>query len=111
MKEQESQGLTIVYEEVESPTGTKGAWQATGDLIRKVARVDPDLLRERVREFCAQIAQVLPGAGDAIGNYELESVELNVEITAKGEVRLVASASTEVKGGLKLVFRRAAHKM
>lgn len=106
MQEPEPTGLTIVYEEPESIKGGKGPWEAA-DLIRKVTRLDTDTLRDSIREFCGQISLVFEKAEAVVTGYGLESIELSVEITAKGEVRLVASASSEVKGGLKLVFRRA----
>ena len=39
-------------------------------------------------------------------DYDLHSIELAIDITAKGEVRLIGSLSTELTGGLKLVFIR-----
>lgn len=41
-----------------------------------------------------------------IDRYELQSFEVALEVTAKGEIRFIGSAASEVKGGLKLVFAR-----
>jgi hypothetical protein len=54
------------------------------------------------------MGQVFDQATTSIPSYELASFEVTLEINAKGGVRLVGSASGEVKGGLKLTFRRQA---
>jgi hypothetical protein len=53
------------------------------------------------------MGNVFEGITTAVKNYELKNVEIVVEITAKGEVKLLGSGVTgDMKGGIKLIFSR-----
>jgi hypothetical protein len=50
-------------------------------------------------------ADVAPAEGPRKSpRFQLESFEVTVEISAGGEIRMIGSVSTEIKGGLKLIF-------
>lgn len=98
--------LTIIADEPELLPNSKGPWGATGDLVRKVAQIGTEQLENQLALLCAQINTILGRISTGVGQYGLDSFEFTAELTTKGEIRLVGSVSSEVKGGLKLTFRR-----
>jgi hypothetical protein len=69
-------------------------------------RANTSEITQSLTAFCQAFAAGIEGAADALAKYELDKVEMNVELNAKGGVRLIASASAELKGGIKLIFKR-----
>ena len=39
-----------------------------------------------------------------VNQFELQQIDITVEVTAMGEVRMIGAVGAEVTGGLKLVF-------
>lgn len=98
-------GIPVLY--VEDPAdGQKGLFGAAGHLGTRSAVLDSDELARNLSAICERLAGAFRQVHDAAGAYELECVEVTLDLTAKGEVRLIASVSSEIKGGMKLVFRR-----
>ena len=97
----------IVYVEEQLDEGAKGPLGAIRRRIEKVGVLDFASFGVNLRDFCARIGSTLESVGDSASPYRLDSFELTVEVTAKGEVRFVGSAATEIRGGLKLVFKRS----
>ena len=98
--------LQFVVIETEVVPNAKGLGSIT-KVIQAVREVKPEELRERFREFCTLLAQAFDGFTFPLASaMSLDEIELSVELTSKGEVRLVASAAAEVKGGIKLVFKK-----
>ena len=98
--------ISIIYDEIEQQEGAKGIWNSANQIIRKIGIVDIKKLTENLNDFCQQIGKVFQGVTTSVEDYELQSFELSVDITAKGEVRFIGSLSSELKGGLKIVFTK-----
>ena len=100
--------IQIIYEDtqLEGADGEKGLFSARVAQVRSVGELEVEHLAEKLRSFCATIGQAFQGATTTIQDFELQSFELNVDVTAKGEVRLIGALSTEFSGGLKLTFER-----
>ncbi len=86
--------------------GGKGLLESAAALAHRTISVTASELAEKLRVFCSGIDGMFQGVATSVSQFDLESFEVTAELTAKGEVRLVGSAGTELKGGLKLVFRR-----
>ena len=84
---------------------SKGIWEEARNQVRKVAAVSATELSAQLASFTTELSTVFNNICSKVGEYQLEAVEIMVEITAKGEVRLIGSASSGLKGGLKLVFK------
>jgi hypothetical protein len=97
--------LQLLVIETEVVPNAKGLGVIT-KAIQAVRDVSPEELRERFQEFCIRLGVALEGLAVPGGLMKLDQVELSVELTSKGEIRLLASAAAEVKGGIKLVFKR-----
>src|SRR5438105_41841 len=98
--------VSIVYDELEIVEGSKSLGGITGRIVKKIGTLDTQALASNLTEFCKQIGTTFDGVTTAIKDYELHGVELLVEVSAKGEIRFVGSAASELKGGLKLIFTR-----
>jgi len=99
--------ISVIYEEEEVSAASKdGLFAATSRLVKKIGSLNVADVAINLEGFCKQIGNITKNLMVAVHGYHLESLELSVDITAKGEVRLIASASSEIKGGLKLVFKK-----
>ena len=101
----ESPLIPIVYTDSGS-AGEKGLLSPVRSVASKVGVVDTSRLADNLSAVCARLAHVFRVAQSATEGFELSSFEVAVEIAAGGEVRLVGSVSTEVRGGVKLIFER-----
>jgi len=84
----------------------KGIWEDVASQARRVTAISTAELAGRLSEFTRDVASLFERVNGAVGSYELETFEISAEITAKGEIRLLGSAGLDVKGGLKLIFRK-----
>jgi hypothetical protein len=87
--------------------GEKGIFQSSGQILA-ASKVSASKLASNVSELCRYVGLVFANASTAANELELECLEVQLEITASGEVRLIGALSTELKGGLTLTFRRRA---
>jgi hypothetical protein len=101
-------GITIVSSEFEHQTGEKGFFDAPQRLADKVGTVSSDVLAKNLQSFCEEIGEAFDGVSTAVKNYQLDSVEITVQVSASGEVRMIGGASVQLTGGLKLTFSRQA---
>jgi hypothetical protein len=94
----------FVLDEPDDTSGTKsfGLGRGTGEAVLK--RVPVDALRESVRELSASLAEVFADVR-AVGDFTLQEVRLQVEVSASGGVQLVGTAKAGGKGALTLTFR------
>jgi len=96
--------IDVLVREADDVEGTK-AW-GTPRVLEKFVTLDTTTIIERLSQFSSVISHNLSEVGAALPGFSLDSLELTVELTGKGEVRLIAAASAELKGGIKLVFAR-----
>jgi ABC-type ATPase with predicted acetyltransferase domain len=99
-------GITIVSSEFEHQPGEKAFFDAPQRLVDKVGTVSSDVLARNLQSFCEEIGEAFDGVSTVVKNYQLDSVEITVQVGATGEVRLVGGASAQLTGGLKLIFSR-----
>jgi hypothetical protein len=85
--------------------GEKSIFDTAARVIAPI-RTNTSHVTQSLSEFCQAFAAGIEGAANALTKYELQTVEMKVELNTKGEVRLIASGSAELKGGIKLVFHR-----
>lgn len=98
--------LPIVTVDWPPADGEKAIFGRAREAAVRVATVGANTLAANVAEVCRYVGMVFQDASTAVDELELQSLQVQLEITAKGEVRLVGAASTEVKGGITLVFVR-----
>ena len=88
---------------VEAPAeGGKGLFDFAAPA--RVATTDLAEVSASVRTFCQAFLAGLAPLEAHISRFALQTIEVNIELTLKGEVRLIAAASAETKGAIKLTF-------
>jgi hypothetical protein len=102
----QAQPIQIIYFDEEAEQGAKGPLGSLRRRVEKIGVLDFASFGNNLQEFCNCISGTLQSVVDSVSQYSLHSFKLTIEVTAKSEVRLIGSAGTEVKGGLKLIFQR-----
>lgn len=74
--------------------------------VRAVA-LDSEALKKQLESIRVFVSDLFDAPENDVAMC-LESVELRLDITARGEIRIVGAASVEVQGGLALRFVRSA---
>ena len=97
--DQTARSSPIIYDETELETvpGRKDFFPLRLRQMRNIGALEVEQFAESLRLFCATIGQAFQGTTTAIKEFELRTFELNVDVTAKDEIRLIGSASTELK--------------
>jgi hypothetical protein len=105
---QKQLGVQIIYQETVAPRddAAKGLFANETQIATRVASLDVSQFSANLEAFCNQIGSAFASVPTVVDSFELNSFELTLDVTAKGEVRFIGSVGTEVKGGLKIVFRR-----
>lgn len=103
-----SGAVPVVTVEYGAEEGEKSFLSRTRTAVTRVTRISSDTLAQNVATLCQYVGGVFDQASTASDTLELTSLEVHVQITAKGEVQLVGALSTEVNGGMKLIFQRRA---
>ena len=107
MVQQTQSEVLVVYDDYELEQGAKGIWDSSIQTVKKLGVLDTAKLADNLKQLCKHLGAVFENVTTAVENYELQTVEVVVDITAKGEVKLLGSGvSGDMKGGIKLVFSR-----
>ena len=77
---------------------------------RRVVRdvIDAEKLGDEARAFMAAMEKVIAKLSERVGNYDLDTISVTAEVSAKGRLSLLGSGG-EVggKGGLTFTFKRS----
>ena len=69
--------------------------------------MDVNVLRDNVRQFLSIMEQLLPAQMATVGDFRLEEVEVNAEITGEGSLMLLGTGvRASALGGIKFVLKR-----
>jgi hypothetical protein len=79
---------------------------AAARVLRKEASVLPEELENNFRDFMSSMEVALKGIPVAVGRYEIDEIELALELTISGEIRLLAGAGIEGKAAITLTLKR-----
>ena len=103
----EDQTIPIIFDAPEDIRDSKGLSDAYERATRKLGDLNITVFQEKLTTLCLKLSEAIHSLDSERSEYFLESFEVNVDVTAKGEVRLIGSVSSEVKGGIRLVFKKA----
>jgi hypothetical protein len=98
--------ITIIYREEPDHEGSKGFGSSFEEAVHKVGELSVSAVTENLKRLCGSIESVLKDIELTSIPYSLDEVELSVELTGTGEVRLIGSIGAQVQGGIKLKFKR-----
>ncbi|ERN42772.1 hypothetical protein KR51_00004860 [Rubidibacter lacunae KORDI 51-2] len=91
------------------PNSDRDIWSQPAALAARGVQVGTDILEQQMSEFLDGIGQMFSSAQEKIAgtNLELNEIELAVEISGKGEVKLLGTGGeAAAKGAIKLKFGR-----
>ena len=110
--------ILLVSPDETTPVEGQRGW---GETIQKRAaalvevKIDPHVLERQMTSFLSVVGRLFQQADQQIQSQpgtppgvQLSEVELSVEISTKGEVKLVAGGEVAGKGAIKLKFTRPA---
>jgi hypothetical protein len=89
---------------VDAVAGEKGIFGTTSSPT--AVEIDSETLSHSLRDFCRAFSVGLGELEGQVAGLTIKEIEALVEVTVKGEIRLIAAASAETKGSLKIVFSR-----
>jgi hypothetical protein len=98
--------LSIVVTDDTDSKGGKGFFSNAENLLKKVEKVNPEQLKESMSNFVQTISKIFKEIQPTAAGITLDEIEISIEMTAKGEIRLIASGGMETKGAIKLTFKR-----
>jgi hypothetical protein len=101
--------IIIVTED--TPEGEKGLWGDAQNVVRRLREVKlpTDLLERNMLAFLQMVSRLFKQVDSVMGkdaDLKLDEVELSVEISTEGEVKLVAGGKAAGKGAITLKFKR-----
>jgi hypothetical protein len=98
-------GIPILY--LDGPVdGQKGLFGPSRPVSGRLGVLASNELAHNLSMVCERLTSAFRSAQQAAGAFDLDAFEVTLDLTAKGEVRLIGSVSSEIHGGVKLTFRR-----
>jgi hypothetical protein len=113
--------VVVSEEEAHSTAGAKGSGNLRDGVMEKLAaarRVSVVELEQKMSQFLSVVGRLFRQAEQQAqmtatveptgktSQLKLDEVEMSIEITAGGEVKLIAGGKAETKGSIKLKFKR-----
>ena len=98
--------ISVITFQQDDAEGEKGVFTRPREVLVHVSSLATATLADNVSELCRHIGAVFRSASTAASELELQSLQVQIEISATGEVRLVGAASAELTGGITLIFTR-----
>lgn len=98
--------ISVIYCEFSNMAGNKGLINNVTNKIVGKCGLNVDILRKNIVEFCANILPIFDDVATNSLNYELNKVELSLDISAGGEISLIGSIGVNVSNGIKLCFKK-----
>jgi len=102
----ENKTVWVVTAEPEAPQPLRrGLPVRTGPSVAKALEVE--VLRENMARFLLVLQDMLPTEMAEVGDFRLEEVEVNAEVTGEGSLMLLGTGVRAAgMGGIKFVLRR-----
>ena len=76
------------------------------NILFKQGELSVDVLQANLSTFIKNMEAAFNQVTTSISNYELDEIEIKVEISAAGGVSLIGSVEAEATGGIALKFKR-----
>lgn len=104
MTEDPKPTLQIVTSVDQPVEGARGFFASASGQRLAVQAIPAGDLADRLGAAIHAISEAMSKTAPAASAFKIEKAELSLELTAKGEVRLIASGSLETKGAIKLTI-------
>lgn len=77
-----------------------------GSGVKRWDRIKPEDLKTGLDSFLEKFSYVLSECSQKIGEFNLDEIEIKVDISLTGGVRLIGAAEATTSGGLTIKFKR-----
>ena len=91
--------MEIIYREIDADS------KGFGRGVTAVSEVSARVVSENLSALSAELGTIFADLRSSSASLDLEGMDVTVELSGSGSVRLVASVETELKGGITLRFR------
>jgi hypothetical protein len=95
--------------EANTSEGERGGWGKVRQHLNKAAEIPVSVLEQNMNHFLQVTGRLFQQVDEQVGSQSdlrLDEVKLQVEISAKGEVKLFAGGEASGKGVITLTFKR-----
>lgn len=69
--------------------------------------ISAEVLQKNMASFLEVLSPALNQAEKVVGGYDLEEIELKLEVSAEGSLSLIGTVQAGAVGGITLKFKRA----
>jgi molecular chaperone DnaK (HSP70) len=89
----------MVVVDADPDAGSKGIWDQTDAKLRKAMAVGMEELSTRLCDLAMGLSTAFDRLAGSTGSFGLDALEVTAEFTARGELRLIGSVGSDVRGG------------
>ena len=76
------------------------------DVKKVLKNIDAKKINKSLKEFSMNLSSVFENV-EFIGSYELETIQLGIEISAEGGVSLIANSKAQANSTISLTYKRS----
>jgi hypothetical protein len=101
--------ILILTDETEVIEGERGGWEIR-ERLNRAAEIPVAVLEQNLNRFLQLIGRLFQQVDRQVGtqsDLHLDEVELQVEVSGKGEIKLFAGGEASGKGVITLKFKRS----
>lgn len=74
----------------------------------KATEVTVDIVQDNLRRFVSNVQQIIDTSSKEIGDYKIDTVEVNAEVSGNGEIGFMGTnVGMSGTAGIKLVFKKS----
>ena len=76
------------------------------DGVPRLVKLKPEMLKQNLADFFESAKAMILGIPKAIEPFQVDEIEVSVEITAEGNIQLVGGVKAGATGGLTIKLKR-----
>ncbi|MHB9073685.1 MAG: Pepco domain-containing protein [Desulfobaccales bacterium] len=92
--------------EINETRNEKHAFGRPTKMITQVVEIYPEVISKNLEFFLANFEPVLNGPGNNLGEFEIDEIELNLNVNAEGGISLIGAIKAGVAASFKVKLKR-----
>ncbi len=101
MNNQTSHNIDIIT--IDERAG-KGLWDTSANIVQTT--INAGILEENLKAYIISIGTILNNLSNEIHDYNLDEVQVSLQVGASGSISLIGSVSANISGGISLKFKK-----